>query len=138
MKKKYLTTFRIAVACVFCLLLHACSDNKGKDAPPPKVTSQTESPQDAASQAPPSASTPAMKQSTAADGGKCAALLTAKCTECHNTTRICEKLGKKSNSRWQRTISRMTERGAKVSAEEAAELLLCLDSGAKNLESTCR
>lgn len=132
-------TLSLALTCGFFILLTACSDNKSQEPQsPPKVVSQTESAQETGSQSRPPATPPGAEQSSAADGGKCGALLTAKCTECHNTTRICEKLGKKSAARWQRTLSRMTERGAKLNTEEAAELLLCLDAGAKNLEPTCR
>jgi len=134
------TKFRgisVLVFCGFCIFLTACSDNKGKDTPsPPKVADQS-----AVSQPP--TPTPASPPSTepsmqADDGGKCGALLTEKCTVCHSTTRVCEKLGKKSKARWQRTISRMTDRGAKLNVQEAAALLVCLDSGAENLQPTCR
>lgn len=113
------------------VLLTACSDNKGQDAASSsKEASPAEQSQKAGDQA--------SGQPPAADGGKCAALLTAKCTECHAATRICEKIGKKSKARWQRSIARMTERGAKLNAEEAAALLVCLDSGGSDLQSACR
>lgn len=114
----------------FFVLLSACSDNKGQDtASAPKTESQAPGQTPAASGEPTAA---------AAGGGKCAALLTAKCTECHATTRICEKLGKKSKARWQRSIERMTARGAKLNAEESAALLVCLDGGGSDLQSACR
>lgn len=117
----------VAISMVFCALLtlvNACSENKEEDIP---AASQSVS-QTAPSQDPPAVS----------DGGKCAALMTAKCTECHSPARVCEKLGKKSKARWQRTIERMTTRGAKLNADETAALLLCLDSGANDLQATCR
>lgn len=127
------------VVCGVCLLLGACSDNPSQDTPPTPAANQTGSDQGPGSQSQPQTAPDKAGQSlSSSDGGKCDALLTARCTVCHNTTRICEKLGKKSKSRWQRTIDRMTARGAKLNAEEAAALLVCLDSGTKDLQSACR
>ena len=139
MMRKDVQTISLAVLFGFCIFLSACSDNKSQDTQStPKTASQTGSGQSAESQSQPLATPPSSEQGSPADGGKCNTLLTAKCTVCHSTSRICEKLGKKSKARWQRTISRMTDRGAKVNIEEAAALLICLDSGAKNLEPSCR
>ncbi len=130
MMKKKVLALSLVVACGVSLLLSACSDPKKQDAPATKSTEV---------QAPNQANPSATQQSLPATGGtKCDSLLMAKCTDCHNTTRICEKLGKKSKARWQRTIDRMTERGAKLNAEDAAALLVCLDSGAKDLQNSCR
>lgn len=116
------------VLCVLFALLNACSENKEQNTPSaPKNAIQSKADQRADGQDP----------APATDGGKCADLLTAKCTECHSTARACEKLGKKSKARWQRTIERMVARGAKLNAAEAAALLVCLESG-KDLQSTCR
>jgi len=116
------------VLCALFALLNACSENKEQEAPSaPKNAIQSQADQRADGQDP----------APATDGGKCADLLTAKCTECHSTARACEKLGKKSKARWQRTVERMVARGAKINAEEAAALLVCLDNG-KDLQSTCR
>jgi len=132
-KKDLRTICLVVAACGLCIFLSACSDNKSQDTPSP-------SPQSAGSQSPTPATPPSTEQSLPAGGGdKCDALLTAKCTKCHSTSRICEKLSKKSKARWQRTISRMTERGAEVNVEEGATLLVCLDSGAKELlQTSCR
>lgn len=134
--KKYFRNVGIAVvACGLLFTVSACSDDKSQDAPPATESSE----QSSNSQSAP-ASSPAPPQQSAATGagGACGTLLTAKCTECHNLTRICEKLGKKSKSRWQRTIKRMTDRGAKLSSEESDTLLTCLDSNIKDLEALCQ
>ena len=137
--KKNVRMIGVMAACGFCLFLSACSDNKSQDTTTTsKDANQAGSAQNAGSQSPSQTTSPGGEQGVPpSGGGKCDTLLTAKCTACHNTTRICEKLGKKSKARWQRTIDRMTERGAKLNAEEAAALLVCLDNGTKELQSSC-
>lgn len=134
MRKYFRNVGIVIVGCGLLITLSACSDKASKETPTtPKVTEQSRSNQSPALPA----STPGQSSATGA-GNSCTALLTTKCTECHNTTRICEKLGKKSKSRWQRTIKRMTERGAKLSGEEADTLLNCLDSNIKELQAQCQ
>jgi len=139
-KKDGVFVAAIAALCGLLLCLGACSDNKGGDTPTTKDASpQSSAP--ASSPGPPGQAAPSQAQTQAAvpgTEGKCASLLTAKCTACHNMERICEKLGKKSKSRWQRTITRMVERGAKMEADESAAVLDCLDSGVKELQSVCQ
>lgn len=54
-----------------------------------------------------------------ADAG--AAKLTAeRCSGCHSTGRICEKLGNRKAEVWQQTVQRMKSNGAKLSGAEAA------------------
>lgn len=131
--RKYVKNIGLLMTCGVFLTLSACSDNKSQETTAtPKVVEQK------ASTKSPTASPSAPEQSSSAgDGGACDTLLTTKCTECHNTNRICEKLGKKSKSRWQRTITRMTERGLKLTTEEADAILTCLDSGSENLQAVC-
>ena len=127
----------MVVGCALIYLLSGCSGNKNQadTTPAPKSVSQ-QSPAPTPPAAPPTESSPT---SPAGAGGACAALMTSKCTMCHSAGRICEKLGKKSSSRWQRTIDRMIERGAQLSADESATLLVCLDKGATNdLQAACR
>lgn len=140
MIKKTVCNISLVLACCFCIFFSACTDNKSDDnSSAPKTEAQSGSDQSAGSQSLPP-QTPPREQHTPppGDAGKCDALLTAKCTECHNTNRICEKLGKKSKARWQRTIDRMTERGAKLTPEETAMMLICLDGGIRDLQSSCR
>lgn len=141
MTQKTALTLCVIAAGACALLLTSCSDNKPQDPTPTakegkQTTGESSAPREQAPTAPPSA---APEQASSAGGSSgCDALLTTKCTECHNTTRICEKLGKKSKARWQRTLERMTERGAKVNPEEAATLLRCLDGGTTELQASCR
>lgn len=133
--------FGLVAVCGLALCLPACSDTKEQAATPSpaKGVSEQKSAKPAAGQTPGAATTTPAPDTAAGGGGGCATMLTAKCIECHAVTRICEKLGKKSKSRWQRTIDRMIGRGAKVNAAEAATLLDCLDKGATNdLQNACR
>jgi len=139
MPKKIALTLCLLAAGGCLLMLTSCSDKTPQDsastAKEGKPTAGADEPAAQSAPAPPPAVT---EQAAAAGGmGQCDALLTAKCVACHNTTRICDKLGKKSKARWQRTIERMTERGAKVNPEEAASLLRCLDSGTTELQASC-
>ena len=138
-------TIRLAVICSLFMLMISCSDktNQGS-ASTPEAESQTSSRQITETQPPPppaAAATPAPAQTASTpdgDASPCSTLLETACTECHNTTRVCEKLGKKSKSRWQRTLTRMIERGAKLSADDEAVLLDCLDNGVNVLQEACR
>ncbi len=132
MKKKRTVAIGLVAICGLLALLNACSENKGQDTPSAaKNVSQPNTAKGAGGQA-------ATPTTPPGDGGKCAALLTDKCTACHSTVRVCEKLGKKSKARWQRSVERMIERGAKLNADEAAALLVCLDSGTNDLKASCQ
>lgn len=139
MPKKIALTLCLLAAGGCALLLTSCSDKTSQDsASTAKEGKPTTGGEPIAQSEPAPAPSAAPEQAAAAGGsGQCDALLTAKCTACHNTTRVCDKLGKKSKARWQRTIERMTERGAKVNPEEAASLLRCLDSGMTELQASC-
>lgn len=69
--------------------------------------------------------------------GPCAHLLAEKCTVCHSTERICERLGKKSDYRWQRTVELMISRGARVNPDEARQLTECLANNPPELQTSC-
>lgn len=126
----------LAAACGIILCLGACSDEKGHEAPAGKEVLPQSVPAPAPD-SPQQAALPALAPATS-EGGACVSLLTVKCKECHSAERICEKLGKKSKSRWKRTVARMVERGAKVSADESTTVLECLDSGTTNLQPFCQ
>jgi hypothetical protein len=70
-----------------------------------------------------------------ADAG--AAKLTAeRCSACHSTGRICDKLGNRKPEVWKHTVQRMVSNGAKLSESEAAavvDYLGCAKPGAKPL-----
>ncbi len=84
---------------------------------------------------PPPAATPS--GSSQVKAGPCAHLLAEKCTVCHSTERICERLGKKSDYRWQRTVELMISRGARVNPDEARQLTECLANNPPELQTSC-
>lgn len=134
------TVIRAAVFIGLCSLifsLSACSDSKENDVPVGNTQTSSTPAQKTEPEAHTDSSLPTASPAPSS-GGPCASLTTAKCIECHSMARVCEKLGKKSKSRWKRTINRMIDRGAKISADESAALLDCLDSGIKDLQSVCQ
>ncbi len=66
-----------------------------------------------------------------------AAKLTAeRCSPCHGTERICDRLGKRTADVWQQTVKRMVSNGAKLTQEEAStvsEYLTIAKPGSKHL-----
>lgn len=70
-------------------------------------------------------------------------LTAERCSACHDTARICEKLGARTPEVWQQTVERMRGNGAQLTDDEAqtvSEYLatakptakpLCAKSGAK-------
>ena len=140
MRGKRARTISLTMVCGIIIFMSACSDNPSQETPStPKSASKTSSTQSPESQPSQAGGAPAPAQAlSTGDGGTCATLLTTKCTVCHNTTRICEKLGKKSKARWQRTVERMIERGATLTAEEETTMLDCLDNGVNVLHDVCR
>jgi cytochrome c553 len=70
-----------------------------------------------------------------ADAGA-AKLAVERCSACHNTARICEKLGNRTPEVWQQTVQRMKSNGAKLSDAEVgtvAEYLSTAKPGSKPL-----
>ena len=70
-----------------------------------------------------------------ADAGA-AKLAAEKCSACHSTARICEKLGNRSAEVWKQTVQRMVSSGTKLSAAEAgavADYIASAKPGAKPL-----
>jgi len=58
------------------------------------------------------------------------------CSACHNTARICDKLGNRKAEVWQQTVARMKSNGAKLSDADVAaiaEYLATARPGAKPL-----
>ena len=58
----------------------------------------------------------------------CGSLITGRCEGCHYKTRICQALGKKSRSRWKRTVKAMVKKGAILSGKEQKILVRCLSN----------
>ncbi len=57
---------------------------------------------------------------------ECGPLISGRCENCHYKTRICQALGKKSRSRWKRTVKAMVKKGALLSGKEQKILVRCL------------
>jgi len=70
-------------------------------------------------------------------GGECRDIVTASCLSCHGEARICAKLGKKSATRWRRTVKRMVGRGAAIGAEDAQTLVECLTDETDDIRAMC-
>ncbi len=70
-------------------------------------------------------------------GDNCDFILNTKCTMCHNLGRVCRKLGKKSKSRWRKTIKRMVKHGTPLSDDEQKELTLCLYNESDTARAAC-
>ena len=65
-----------------------------------------------------------------------AKLAAEKCSACHSTVRICEKLGNRKPEVWQQTVARMKGNGAKLTdaeMETVAEYLSTAKPGSKPL-----
>jgi hypothetical protein len=63
-------------------------------------------------------------------------LAAEKCSACHTTARICEKLGNRTQEVWQQTVDRMRGNGAKITeadADSIAEYLATAKPGNKRL-----
>jgi mono/diheme cytochrome c family protein len=70
-----------------------------------------------------------------ADAGA-AKLAAERCSACHSTDRICQKLGNRTPEVWQQTVQRMVSNGAKLTEAEAktvADYLGTAKPGAKPL-----
>jgi len=68
----------------------------------------------------------------------CAELLPSKCTGCHNMNRVCQKVGKKSEKRWLRTIKRMEKHGSQLSGSEENVILTCLANPGSGTLQLCK
>ena len=56
----------------------------------------------------------------------CTELILENCTRCHYSTRICEKLGKKSKRAWKSTMKRMVRYGLALDKDIMKEITNCL------------
>jgi len=69
--------------------------------------------------------------------GGCAALVERKCTDCHQISRVCKKVGKKSRTRWKRTIKRMVRHGTSLGKDEFNTILNCLLKPGDDVRAMC-
>ena len=68
----------------------------------------------------------------------CAELLTNKCISCHSMDRVCQKLGKKNEKRWKRTVKRMVKRGTKLTKTELKDVVICLAEQSPGTLQVCK
>ena len=75
---------------------------------------------------------------TASAGGDCQTIIDNQCVQCHYKTRICDALGTKSKRKWQRSIKFMVKQGAKLSKDDQAVLVECLNEMPKGSDAVCK
>jgi cytochrome c5 len=113
----------VVVVVIVTGLLAACAP-AAPQAEPPKAQ-PTAPPTAAAPQPePPKAQPTTPPTVAAAPAGDGAALLSDRCTVCHNLDRV--KSAKKTSEQWAQTVSRMVGKGAKVNADEQKALVAYL------------
>lgn len=69
---------------------------------------------------------------------ECTDKVMASCTKCHYQTRICEKLGKKSQRDWKVTTKRMIRYGLILSDSEQESIVKCLLALGKDSGDLCK
>jgi len=115
------------------LTVVACSDSKqaGTSQPATSETAkQTATPSTAAGAAGNGAVT--------SSGGSCRSIVEGSCLACHSENRICQKLGRKSKTRWGRTIARMVKHGAKLDSAGQDALSSCLADESADVVQMCK
>jgi len=68
----------------------------------------------------------------------CAELMINQCVSCHHSSRICQQLGKKSRSGWEKSIDNMIRLGARLSKEEKTMAIDCLFSAQPGAAFVCK
>jgi hypothetical protein len=68
----------------------------------------------------------------------CRAIVDTKCVKCHYKTRICDVLGTKSVSKWEKTIKFMKKQGAQLTDDEQNKVIACLSSLPKGSNVVCK
>lgn len=66
-----------------------------------------------------------------------AALSAASCTACHDSRRICFRLGKQDAAYWQQTVARMRTAGAKIDQAQAAAIAQWLAGPPASAQPLC-
>lgn len=72
-----------------------------------------------------------------ADAGA-AKLAAERCSACHSTARICDKLGNRTPEVWKQTVQRMVGNGAKLSGSEAATVSEYLGGAKPGSQPLCK
>jgi len=115
------------------LLVVACSDSQQAG------TSQPTSSETAKLSTQSSTTSGAYEESVATStDGSCRSMLEASCLACHSEARICQKLGRKSKKRWERTIARMVKHGANMSSTDQDALSNCLADESADVVQMCK
>ena len=68
----------------------------------------------------------------------CREIMASHCTSCHQESRICAKLGQKSQGQWERTIKRMIKHGAKLNNGQKDALVQCLANQDDSIKEYCK
>lgn len=68
----------------------------------------------------------------------CGTTLNQHCVACHHSTRFCQKLGKKNEKGWQRTIKNMVRHGLLLTANETDTLVQCLYQKEQEMKDYCQ
>ncbi|HOU14623.1 MAG TPA: hypothetical protein PKZ84_16070 [Anaerolineae bacterium] len=117
MQTRTLTTIWIvATLIVAALVLGAC---RGSSSPPPAATGATSAPT-----AVPATAAPATTAPTAKPAIDAAALLQARCTDCHGLNKVTS--ARYTLEQWQQSVARMVQKGARLNAEEQEALVAYL------------
>ncbi|WP_027193352.1 hypothetical protein [Megalodesulfovibrio gigas] len=66
-----------------------------------------------------------------------AGLAAAKCVACHDSRRICFRIGKQEAAFWQQTVARMRAAGAKIDESQAAAIAGWLASPPADAKPLC-
>lgn len=112
MQTRTLTTIWIvATLIVAALVLGAC---RGSSSPTPAATGATSAPTAA----------PATAAPTAKPAIDAAALLQARCTDCHGLNKVTS--ARYTLEQWQQSVARMVQKGARLNAEEQKALVAYL------------
>jgi hypothetical protein len=73
-------------------------------------------------------------QTSARETDDAQSLVMTACTKCHDTNRVCKYIGEKSREKWDKTVSRMIEKGAELPQDKkdlVIDYLLSLELGSK-------
>ena len=74
------------------------------------------------------------ESSSAQPSDEIAALAMTSCSKCHDTKRICKNIGIKNQEEWDKTVTRMIEKGAPLPLErkdQVIEYFLSVSPGSK-------
>jgi cytochrome c5 len=112
-KRTMMKIWIVAALVVAVVMLGACGGGSSSPAPAATAVPSTTAPTDAPAAAP-----------TAAPATDAAALLQARCTDCHDLNRV--TAARYTQEQWQQTVTRMVQKGANLTADEQTVLVAYL------------